>query len=232
MTSAVPKEGKSTTSIGLAVLSAMAGHKTCLIDFDFRRPSLSTYTGLEPNADLPAYLMGKTDGFMVQNLEVEQSRMAAWTWLQARQRGSPLPTKHLASGRIQSLIAELREEYDMVIIDTAPVLAVAETQAIARYCDATVFCVARELRRASIDKAGLRKPAVRRRYARASPNDRHDLQPWWAQQILLRLPSLTRPKHSGPRTEPGRVQDGGDNSSALRRQRPSSAETAAPMHGG
>ena len=139
VTSAVPKEGKSTTSIGLAVLSAMSGHKTCLIDFDFRRPSLSSYTGLEPNADLPAYLMEKTDGFMVQNLEVENTngRLDVVT---GAPTGQSFADQALASGRIQSLITELRDEYDMVIIDTAPVLAVAETQAIARYCDATVFC--------------------------------------------------------------------------------------------
>ncbi|MAW53399.1 MAG: hypothetical protein CME01_11285 [Geminicoccus sp.] len=139
VTSAVPKEGKSTTSIGLAVLSAMSGHKTCLIDFDFRRPSLSAYTGLEPNADLPAYLMEKTDGFMVQNLEVENTngRLDVVT---GAPTGQSFADQALASGRIQSLITELRDEYDMVIIDTAPVLAVAETQAIARYCDATVFC--------------------------------------------------------------------------------------------
>lgn len=140
VTSSVPKEGKSTTSLGLAVVSAMSGQRTCLVDFDFRRPSLSDYTGLETNPELAAYFQGQSDGFSIQSLDYDFGSGdldiitgAPGVGINADQA--------ISSGQLKVLINDLRREYDYVVIDTAPVLAVAETQFIAQYSDQSVYCV-------------------------------------------------------------------------------------------
>lgn len=140
VTSSVPKEGKSTTSLGLAVVSAMSGQRTCLVDFDFRRPSLSDYTGLETNPELAAYFQGQSDGFSIQSLDYDFGSGdldiitgAPGVGINADQA--------ISSGQLKVLINDLRRQYDYVVIDTAPVLAVAETQFIAQYSDQSVYCV-------------------------------------------------------------------------------------------
>ena len=140
VTSSVPKEGKSTTSLGLAVVSAMSGQRTCLVDFDFRRPSLSDYTGLETNPELAAYFQGQSDGFSIQSLDYDFG--SGDLDIITGAPGVPINADQaISSGQLKVLINDLRRQYDYVVIDTAPVLAVAETQFIAQYSDQSVYCV-------------------------------------------------------------------------------------------
>ena len=140
VTSSVPKEGKSTTSLGLAVVSAMSGQRTCLVDFDFRRPSLSDYTGLETNPELAAYFQGQSDGFSIQSLDYDfgSGDLDIITGAPGQRINAD---QAISSGQLKVLINDLRRQYDYVVIDTAPVLAVAETQFIAQYSDQSVYCV-------------------------------------------------------------------------------------------
>lgn len=140
VTSSVPKEGKSTTSLGLAVVTAMSGQRTCLVDFDFRRPSLSDYTGLETNPELAAYFQGQSDGFSIQSLDYDFG--SGDLDIITGAPGRPINADQaITSGKLKVLINDLRREYDYVVIDTAPILAVAETQLIAHYSDQLVYCV-------------------------------------------------------------------------------------------
>jgi Mrp family chromosome partitioning ATPase len=140
VTSSVPKEGKSTTSLALAVVSAMSGQRTCLVDFDFRRPSLSDYTGLETNPELAAYFQGQSDGFSIQSLDYDFGS-GDLDIITGAPGGRINADQAISSGQLKVLINDLRREYDYVVIDTAPVLAVAETQFIAQYSDQSVYCV-------------------------------------------------------------------------------------------
>ena len=56
VTSSVPNEGKSTTAVGLAVLNAMLGSRVCIVEMDFRRPSVHEILNLEPNSGLAEHL--------------------------------------------------------------------------------------------------------------------------------------------------------------------------------
>ena len=153
ITSSLPNEGKSTTALGLAIISAMSGQRVCLIDFDFRRPSLSDYTGLEPNPDLAAYLKGLSDGFSMQSLDYDFGAGELEIITGAR-REHINADQAISSGHLKVLMDELRRDYDLVIIDTPPVLAVAETQFLAQYSDQSIYCVRENYAsRAAIDQS-------------------------------------------------------------------------------
>lgn len=140
VTSSVPTEGKSTTALGLAVVSAMSGLRVCLVDFDFRRPSLNDYTGLEANPELAAYFQGQSDGFSIQSLDFDFGA-GDLDIITGAPGGRINADQAISSGQLKVLIDDLRRDYDYVVVDTAPVLAVAETQFIAQFSDQLVYCV-------------------------------------------------------------------------------------------
>lgn len=136
ITSTTSEEGKTTTAICLARTSAMAGIKTLLIDADTRRTatsrtlSSSSEVGLLDVLDDPASL---NDAL----LHDEQSGMYL---LPQKLRQTP-NFDALQSTRMQQLLDHLKEVFDFIVIDTAPVLPVAETKALAAMADATLLVV-------------------------------------------------------------------------------------------
>lgn len=134
ITSALPREGKSTTSIALARVIAESGARTILVDCDIRRRSTSSVL-LPPNSrGLVDYLEGKTSlGAAV----VKDPRTALHVL------GTTLPPDHsrdlFGENQLGQVLAELRASYDVVIIDTAPVLGIAESRLLAAAADATIM---------------------------------------------------------------------------------------------
>ena len=137
VTSALPKEGKSMFSAELAGNMAVAGRRVLLLECDFCRPSLAACFGLSESAGLCEMLSGRSLGRRerlihqpIRNLDVI---------LAGRQRGSS--QELLTSPRMEALLLDARQRYDIVIIDTPPVLAVSDALVLGRLADATLTVV-------------------------------------------------------------------------------------------
>ncbi|MFW5634330.1 MAG: GumC family protein [Erythrobacter sp.] len=147
LTSSQPSEGKSTTSLILAELFARMGRKTLLIEADLRRPSIHSLIGIgRPEIGLTEVLLGRAsfDDAKVDHVHTNLTILPVG-------QVPPDPVVLLSSGHMQGLIENVRNEYSVVIIDTSPVLGLADAPEIARLVDLTVFVV--EANRTSLGQA-------------------------------------------------------------------------------
>jgi Mrp family chromosome partitioning ATPase/capsular polysaccharide biosynthesis protein len=155
VTSPMPEEGKSTVAASLAFSNAMGGRRTLLIECDFRRPSLAERLGVSPTPGLIDFLLGDASREEIV-LEVPDSPDAAGTNGAAavpRRAAGPLSVVvagHSPKGQAAELfespafgglISELARDFDNVVIDTPPLLPVADTLEILQHVDAVVLCV-------------------------------------------------------------------------------------------
>lgn len=133
VTSSLPGEGKSSSAINLAYVTAQAGNRVLLIDADLRRPSVAEYLGLEGNAGLTTVLIGEAD------LE-DVAQPLGTEGLEALAAGPipPNPSELLGSKNMQELLADATAKYDFVVIDTAPLLAVTDAVVLSHYVGGTV----------------------------------------------------------------------------------------------
>ncbi|GFK17725.1 polysaccharide biosynthesis tyrosine autokinase [Corynebacterium glutamicum] len=125
ISSANPGEGKSTTSVNLALALAEAGSRVALIEADLRLPRVSKYLGVEGNAGLTDILIGKAE---VNDVLQRWGRTQLY-YLPAG-RIPPNPSELLGSAEMDKVIAELEESFDYVIIDAPPALAVTDAAVI------------------------------------------------------------------------------------------------------
>ncbi|MBU3890940.1 polysaccharide biosynthesis tyrosine autokinase [Methylosinus sporium] len=136
ITSARPKEGKSTTSFALARICAEQGMHVLLIDADLRRPSLHQAIGLSSSVGLSSYLAGAMQASeVVQRTDVENLFFIA---------SGPLPPNpaDLFSGpKFSSLISLGGEFFDLIIVDAPPVLGLADAPLIANATGETIFVI-------------------------------------------------------------------------------------------
>lgn len=143
VTSSSQSDGKTTVVANLALALAEADARTILIDGDLRRPAVATLTGIEGSVGLTTVLSGKA-----RLSDVIQP----WgdTQLDILPSGAipPNPSELLSSGAMTRLIEELRAEYEVILIDTPPVLAVADATILARLTSGAVVVVDREKSRA------------------------------------------------------------------------------------
>jgi succinoglycan biosynthesis transport protein ExoP len=131
ITSAMPGEGKTTLSVGLARVAAMGGQKAIVVDCDIRMRSVNTVLGIDPSEGLQQVLSGERHWRDVVGCD-EQSGAHVLP-------ASGLTTKDLFSGgAMEQLIEDLRKQYDLVVLDCAPIFAVADTRVIASIADAVV----------------------------------------------------------------------------------------------
>lgn len=134
ITSALPGEGKTTTSLGLGRVAAMAETKVIVVDCDLRRRLLSALAAPECKTGLVELLSGEASLVDViqrdslSTLDVLPLAEAKFT-----------PRDLFESEAFASLLEELKARYDLVILDTAPVLAVTDTRSIARVVDGVIY---------------------------------------------------------------------------------------------
>ncbi|RPF26400.1 polysaccharide biosynthesis tyrosine autokinase [Georgenia muralis] len=139
VTSALPGEGKTTTTINLAMAMADAGARVLLVDADLRNPSVARTMGLEGAAGLTTILLGRAT---VDDV-VQQWRGTTLSVLPAGQV-PPNPSELIASAAMESLFAELAQRHDFILIDSPPVVPVIDAVLLNRLTGGTLMVVAME----------------------------------------------------------------------------------------
>jgi capsular exopolysaccharide synthesis family protein len=136
ITSPNPGDGKSTTASNLAITLARAGRRVLLIDADLRRSVIHTFYDLSRENGLADVLEGQGEIFLpvhqtvVFKLDVMPSGVEREN-----------PAELLASDRLNSLLEEARRAYDVVIVDTSPLLAVTDPSIVAASVDGIILVV-------------------------------------------------------------------------------------------
>jgi capsular exopolysaccharide synthesis family protein len=134
VTSALPGEGKTTTSICLGRASALQGLKTVVVDCDLRRRTVNRILGSEPKAGLLEVLSGEAT--LQDALQADGDTGASFL---ALSKGNVTPRDVFGTAAMDRLLTELRARFDLVILDTAPILPVADTRVLAPKADAVIF---------------------------------------------------------------------------------------------
>jgi protein-tyrosine kinase len=136
ITSATPGEGKTTTVANLAVAFAQAGSSVCLVDADLRRPMVAKLFGTDNWSGLTTALIGQ--GSLEDCLK--ETAVPGLTLLPSGPI-PPNPAELLGSARMGKLLAGLEEQFDMVLVDTPPVLAVADAAVLSPKMGGVVLVV-------------------------------------------------------------------------------------------
>lgn len=137
VTSSEPGEGKSFVSLNLAYSIALMRKRTVLIDLDLRNPKIADYLGLSVTTGLTNYLVSNKEGG--ENDLIHHVAQEGFLDVITAGPVPPNPSELLLSEKLDSLMARLREKYDYVIVDTAPVERVSDTFSLTRFVDATLY---------------------------------------------------------------------------------------------
>ncbi|MDN7244508.1 CpsD/CapB family tyrosine-protein kinase [Planococcus shenhongbingii] len=135
-TSASKEEGKSTTSCNMAIVYAESGKRVLLVDADMRRPTLHHSFQLSNKIGLSNLLLKKG---RLQDT-VKRSGVVGLDLLLCGQIPSN-PAELLSSPALDTLLEEMKARYDLIIIDSPPLLAVTDSKILANKCDGTVLVV-------------------------------------------------------------------------------------------
>lgn len=137
ITSSWPAEGKSSIATLVAITFALNGSRVLLMDADLRRPWIHLRFKIGKGLGLSSVLSGKStvgeslvEWPELPNLHIMTSGPVP-----------PLPSELLGSKQMESLVQELRDSYDFVVIDTPPVLAVTDASILGRLADAAILIV-------------------------------------------------------------------------------------------
>lgn len=136
ITSSIPSEGKSTTTINLAIALADAGKRVALLDTDLRKPKVAEYLGIEGGAGLTDVLIGR--------VEVNDV-MLPWggrsLYVLPAGKVPPNPSELLGSTRMGALITMFEKEFDVVLCDAPPLLPVTDAAILARVTSGALMVV-------------------------------------------------------------------------------------------
>jgi capsular exopolysaccharide synthesis family protein len=137
VTSALPQEGKTTTSINCAIVLAQKGTRVLLIDADLRRPSIHKTLGMGPRTGLSNVLTGNST--LAQ--AIVRSTILPSLFVLPAGTPPPNPAELLASSNMKDVLAELREQYDHIVVDTPPTLSVTDAVVMSTRADAVVLVI-------------------------------------------------------------------------------------------
>lgn len=142
ITSAVEGEGKTSLACHLATSLARAGRQTLLVDCDLRKPSVHKLFDVPGSPGLAEVLLGEAG-------PGDAIRLSGIDGLAILPAGRPNPAaiQALAFPETRDLFDRLKERYDFVVVDTAPVLPVADTLLVGQYIDGVIYSVLRDVSR-------------------------------------------------------------------------------------
>ena len=136
ITSSVPEEGKTTLAVSVATYAALVGKRTVLVDFDFRHPEILRELGGTADKNPLDFTQPRS----LSTDLIRYSPKLRFDYLPIS-RCPVDPLMPFASGHMSRLLFQLRETYDCVIIDSAPLLAITETRVLAQMVDKIVLVV-------------------------------------------------------------------------------------------
>lgn len=149
VTSASPAEGKSTVALNLAAVFAQSKRSVLLMEADMRRPTLKARLHLSPDSGL-SELLSHTDRELAGAVVTVSDHLS---YLPAGPI-PPYPAELLGSDQFGRIIAACRERFDIIIIDTPPVLPVADARIVAEHADVTLLVARSDVTtRASLSRA-------------------------------------------------------------------------------
>ena len=136
LTSSVKGEGKSFTTLNIALSLGMNNKKVVLVNFDLRRPKLHDYLGIDSEQGLSAYLSGNAvlnDIILTTRFENVDAILAGVI--------PPNPMELIGSEQTKIMFDELKKRYDYILIDSPPIGVVADAFLLIQYSDVNVFIV-------------------------------------------------------------------------------------------
>jgi exopolysaccharide transport family protein len=134
--SSLPDEGKTSLTLSIGRMSAMSGSRTLVIDGDFRRRQLTEMAGLSPEIGFVEYLFGTGQ----LSDAIVKDRKTMLHILPLSQNGHT-PHDVFGTRAFDDLLARLRSMYDLILIDTGPLLLMAEARVVAGKADKTILIV-------------------------------------------------------------------------------------------
>lgn len=138
-TSSVPGEGKSTQAILLAQNFAALGKKVLLVEGDMRRRVFPQYFDLDVGRDTPSLVSVLTGQTSLSEAVIHNGRTKLDILVSAQSKVNAADL--YSSGRFATLVEDMRAAYDIIIIDTPPVLVVPDARVVALHVDAVLFSV-------------------------------------------------------------------------------------------
>jgi capsular exopolysaccharide synthesis family protein len=136
VTSSIPGEGKSFTTLNLATVYALAGKRTVIVGADLRKPKLYDELGLNNTIGLSQYLSG-----MATKEEIIQTSAVDSLYLIASGPMPPNPSELLLRPAMEELVNYLRTQFDYIIIDTPPLSLVTDAFVLSKHANHTLFVI-------------------------------------------------------------------------------------------
>ncbi len=138
ITSSIPTEGKSFIAANLAISNALTGKKVVLVDLDMHKPGLSKIFDKSPDEPgISDFLTGKKSAESI----IHRSTQSDNLFFVSSGTLHESPSELLLNGKINEFVDYLNENFDMVILDTAPSVLITDAFVLTELCDATLYVV-------------------------------------------------------------------------------------------
>lgn len=137
VTSSISGEGKSFIAANLAISVALTGKKVALVDMDLNNPTIAKILNVDRKEGVTEYLNGELDASQIIKKVVEHENLYFISSGQIPEN----PSELLSNNRAKELISYLDKEFDMVIIDTSPIVLVTDGYLLTALCDATLYVI-------------------------------------------------------------------------------------------
>ena len=140
VTSTGPGEGKTTVATNLAISFAQAGQRVLLIDADMRRPRVHSVFGCKQEPGLSNLMVGNAKAS-----DTVHKTPVPGLWVLGAGRIPPNPAELIGSQRFRDFLASLKEHFDLILVDSPPVMAVTDAAIVAHAANGVVFVVGAEM---------------------------------------------------------------------------------------
>jgi capsular exopolysaccharide synthesis family protein len=137
VTSSFSGEGKSFVSINVGSVMALAGKKTIILEFDIRKPKVLSGLGMPKGPGITNYLIGKSSLPELIRQVPDQENL----FVLGCGPVPPNPSELLLDPKVEEMFTWMRSQYDVVIVDTAPVGMVSDAQTLGKFANCTLYLV-------------------------------------------------------------------------------------------
>ncbi len=134
VTSSISGEGKSFIALNLAMSITLTGKRVALLEMDLRKPKLSKYLGISRDPGITSYLIGKAT-----IKDIVKSTSYPNLFVVSAGPIPPNPTELISGDKFAEMMAEIKAEFDYIIIDSAPIGPVTDSQLLGKFAETTVF---------------------------------------------------------------------------------------------